>query len=241
MALSAVTTWEVRTAGSDTACSGGFVTGASGTDYSQQDAAQFSGTNLASANGTTNPPQVTSATHNFVAADVGNIIQITAGTNWTAGFYQIVSCAANAATLDRACGTAASISGGTWCEGGALAAPGIASGAKAQGNDVWIKAGTYTISSSTENIATGKVKEIFGTGGGVDGANFSRWEGYQSLRNDKGTKPILKVAAAGVTAIIVFHSEAQSLIVDNIEIDGNSKTDITALSFDNFYNYALRL
>jgi hypothetical protein len=63
---------------------------------------------------------ITSATHNFVAADVGNLIQITAGTNWTTGFYQIVSVAANAATLDRAVGTAVSLTNGTFAVGGAL-------------------------------------------------------------------------------------------------------------------------
>src|ERR1044071_7124465 len=110
MAISVNTYWDVRTTGSDNN-GGGFVIGSSGTDYSQQDASQYSGTNLASTNGTTNPSVVTSATHNFVAADVGNIIRITAGSNWTTGYYQIVSVSSNAATLDRAVGTAATLSG----------------------------------------------------------------------------------------------------------------------------------
>lgn len=59
MALPAATVWEVRTTGSDAACSGGFVAGASGTDYSQQNAAQYSASDLASANGTNASPQVT--------------------------------------------------------------------------------------------------------------------------------------------------------------------------------------
>jgi hypothetical protein len=48
MALSSATVLEVRTTGVDTN-GGGFVTGATGTDFSQQNAAQYSGTNLASA------------------------------------------------------------------------------------------------------------------------------------------------------------------------------------------------
>jgi len=110
MALASAFVWEVRTTGSDTQCSGGFKAGASGTDYSNQDAAQFSGTNLA-IDLTTNT-KVTSATHNFVAADVGNTIQITAGVGYTTGVYEIISVASNAATLDRSPG-AVGLTGGT--------------------------------------------------------------------------------------------------------------------------------
>src|SRR5438105_2455552 len=98
MAISASFVWEVRTTGADTN-GGGFKTGATGTDFSQQDAAQASGADLA-VDATTNT-KITSATHNFVAADVGNLIQISAGTGYTTGFYEIVSVASNAATLDR--------------------------------------------------------------------------------------------------------------------------------------------
>jgi hypothetical protein len=43
--------------------------------------------------------KVTSASYNFVAADVGGWLDIAAGGAWTAGRYSIVSVAANAATL----------------------------------------------------------------------------------------------------------------------------------------------
>src|SRR6476661_4844198 len=127
MSLSAATVWEVRPAGSGASDNngGGFVAGASGTDFSQQDAAAYSGTNLA-IDAATNT-KVTSATHNFVAADVGNLLQITAGAGFTTGFYQIVSVASNAATLDRSAGTLGS-TGGTFAVGGALASPGKAAG-----------------------------------------------------------------------------------------------------------------
>lgn len=75
---------------------------------------EFSGTNLATSNGNAAAPVVTSATHNFTTDEVNNLINVTAGTNWTAGLYKIVSVSANAATLDRACGTAASLTSGTW-------------------------------------------------------------------------------------------------------------------------------
>ncbi len=143
MAISALTQFEVRTTGADTN-GGGFVAGASGTDYSTQDAAQSSGTNLV-VDATTNT-KVTSASHNFVATDVGNLIQITAGSGWTTGFYQVVSVASNAATLDRS-PAATSTTGGTWALGGGLATIAKALTGWAVSNIIWVKKGTYTKTS----------------------------------------------------------------------------------------------
>src|SRR5260221_6595295 len=101
MALSVLTVWEVRpTAGNDLN-GGGFHTGASGTDYSQQDTAQYSASDLTSISSLV----VSSASHNFVATDVGHIINIASGTGFTVGFYEIVSVGSNQATLDRSPGT----------------------------------------------------------------------------------------------------------------------------------------
>jgi hypothetical protein len=142
-ALPATTVWEVRpTVGSDTAASGCFDSTKSGTDYSQQNAAQYSGTNLVSVSSLV----VSSATHNFVAADVGNCIQITAGTGFTTGFYEIVSASANQATLDRSPGTAGA--GGTFFVGGALATIAQVNTNWTPSNICWVKAtGAYTVTS----------------------------------------------------------------------------------------------
>lgn len=166
MAVNANTHWECRITGpAGNLAGGGFVSGASGTDYSQQNAAQYSGTNLASANGTTNPSVITSATHNFVAADVGNIIHITAGTNWTTGWYEIVSVAANAATLDRAVGTAASLSSGTFFVGGAMslnaATDSAFFNAMSNGNTVWMKNGAFIAGVTITAVAAGAQSTIF--------------------------------------------------------------------------------
>src|SRR4051794_28898639 len=114
MSLSAATVWEVRpgATGASANNGGGFVAGATGTDYSQQNSPQYNAADLSGTNANTATPAVTSASHSFVGADVGNLIHITAGTNWTAGFYQIVSVAAGAATLDRACASVASPTSG---------------------------------------------------------------------------------------------------------------------------------
>jgi hypothetical protein len=119
-AIHADTVWEcMQDATANNVNGGGFnASNASpGIDRSQQTTAHDNGTDLAidAADNTV----VSSASHNFVAADNGNIIHITAGTGFTAGWYEIVSTASNEATLDRACGSVGSTNG-TWYLGGAL-------------------------------------------------------------------------------------------------------------------------
>jgi len=143
MALSADTIWEIRANG-NTDNGGGFVDGASGTDYSQQDAAQVSYTDLAidAADNTI----LTSATTPFTAAHVGNILNITGGSGFTQGRYQIVSVdGSNKATVDRACGSTGSTSG-TGKLGGARILVDAAFNDMVNGNIAYIKAdGTHTL------------------------------------------------------------------------------------------------
>ncbi len=120
MALSATTHWEVRNAGSDSVCSGGF------------DPGQTAGMNTdgAATLATSTAPVFTSASYSFVAGDVGAWVFIGAGTNWIAGWYKIASVAGGAATLNATheqyslypcgvsafdgCATVASPTGATW-------------------------------------------------------------------------------------------------------------------------------
>lgn len=212
MALSAAIVWEVRSAGSDTLCSGGFKAGATGTDYSQQNAAQYNATDLV-VDAVTNT-KVTSASHSFVAADVGNILRITAGAGWTTGFYEIVSVASGAATLDRS-PAATGTTGGTYYVGGAFASPGQAGGAKVAGNTVYIQGATYLMSGSA-NTSGGPISDTTG-GTGLTAPSF--WIGYQSSRGDLGTRPVLKANANGLTLLSIT---AAHVTVDNLEVDGNS-------------------
>lgn len=101
MALSEHTVWDVRTTGSNTN-GGGFVTGASGTDWSQQDAAQYAVTDAVTDGSST----ITSATASFGTDVVGNILYITGGTGAiVADFYQItVRNSATSITVDRSTG-----------------------------------------------------------------------------------------------------------------------------------------
>lgn len=170
MTLSANTIFEIRTAGDNNA-GGGFVAGASGTDYSQQNAIHATRTDLV-IDGTIDT-DITSAADNFASDDVGNLINITAGTGFTVGRYEIVSVAAGVATLDRAVGTLGS-TGGTGYLGGAYddlnaTFMNIATA----GNTFYIKAdATYTLTANW--------------GMGTDGTSvfIIAVEGYKTTRGD---------------------------------------------------------
>src|SRR5215471_17621800 len=73
---------------------GGFVAGASGTDYSCQPAAQVAVTDLV-ANGTFT---ITSATANFNATHVGSLIYLSGGSGSLAGTRRGISSVTNATT-----------------------------------------------------------------------------------------------------------------------------------------------
>lgn len=148
MALAAAMKWTVKTGGS-AANSGGFTVGASGTDYSKQDSAQFSVTDLA-IDAVTNT-KVTSSTIGFDATSPGNTIIVSAGSGFTTGTYEILSVAAGVATLDRAVGTVGS-TGGTAKLGGAKARLDNCDGVVVAGNTIYVEGGTY--SSTTTNTLT---------------------------------------------------------------------------------------
>lgn len=188
MAIGATCVWEVRaTATAGNLNGGGFVPGGGGTDYSQQDAAQFNGTDLAGENANTGTPDVSAASHSFVAADVGNMIHITAGSNWTPGWYEIKSVSAGKARLDRACASVASPSGGTWYEGGAIslqdASDSTWAAVPVAGNVIYIKNGSYTLGAGVTLAPSGSS----GSGCKVIGYNTTRGDDPATL----ATRPTL--------------------------------------------------
>lgn len=229
MALNAATTWEVRTTGSDNS-GGGFRDGASGTDYSQQNAAQKSGTDLAIH--ASDATKVRPVAAGVSANDIGNLIQIRAGTGFTTGFYEITAQDGTYWTLDRAAGTLSS-SGGTYAMGGALASPGKVGGAIVAGNKVWFKAGTYTITSASVNVAGGVLRDVVG---GVDWSRPLWWEGYNASRGDKSaTRPVFTLQNSLTTSpitIVDYEGSAKKYTVcDNIDVDaGTGNTQATGIS-----------
>lgn len=231
MALAAAFVWEVRTTGSDTN-GGGFKAGASGTDFSQQDAAQFTPSGLTTVGVTTVIAYAAAA-----STMVGNIINITGGTNFIAGWYEITAVSVGVSiTVDRNC-TTGSGAAGTANIGGAFASPGQMGSVAVAGNSGWIKAGTYTYTNSTANTSGGPFSFTLG---GSSPTSPSKWEGYQTTRGDMGTPPVISAGAR--TGITVFNVSVSNYnIVVNITVDGNSGASNTGLIIDSPRSQGIKL
>ena len=198
-------------------------------DYSQQNGAQVTYTDLASAGAGL---VATSVAHPFGKQQVGNALQITGGTNFNTGIYVLASVAAGAGTFVGAGNMESGIgASGTGGLGGAFATPGKAGGFKVAGNDVlWQANGTtpYNLSSASANVAGGIVSD---TTGGVDQTNPTWWVGWNTVRtlyNTDATWPILNANAQTTLTLISFigaYTRAR-----NIVVDGNSKASLTGLN-----------
>lgn len=216
MALSYDLDWEIRTTGDNTN-GGAYKRTGTGTDYSQQDVAELSLTDCATASaGSTT---LTSSTGGFTAAMVGNTINISSGTNITAGFYEITGYTdTNTVTIDRAPDDGVGgISGATGKVGGALAWPldGVA-----QYNKVWIRSGTYTLTNTTVGAAYGPIY-LNQTNTGCN------YEGYENTRGDLGTPPVFSAGSqnpSSLTAIINTRTQFSGCHIINIKVDGVDKT-----------------
>ena len=212
MTISANTVWEVRTTGNDTQCGGGFdatIAGA-GTDYSQQNSAQATGTV------TSSTTTVTATTGIFTAAMVGN--SITDGTT----YKQITGyTSATVVTVD----SAPAWTSATVYVGGALASPGKTAGLTTAGNTVYIKTGIYLVTTASANVLNGCVSIT--AAGTAARPNF--WRGYTTARGDaSGAKPVLK--ASGITNATLVSLTGTYTRFENMELDGNTLTSITTLT-----------
>jgi len=220
VALSGNTVFEVRTDGADTN-GGGFVTGAAGTDYSQQASPQKSGTDLAIHASDATKVQPVAA--GVAAADVGNLVQITAGTGFTAGWYEITAQDGTYWTLDRAAGTTSS-TGGTYAMGGALASPGQLGKALinhgVSGMVAYLQSGTHDVSVNADNVAGGKLS--------LAAYDKHLWiEGYGSVRGDLSyaNMPVVR-DTVDIGNDSLFHLDGlhytNFIYCVNVKFDGNN-------------------
>jgi len=186
-AISANTSWELRsTATANNVNGGGFVAGASGVDYSQQDTAHLTITDLASdASG-----KVSSALTPFDTNDIGNILHITAaGTGFTIGWYEVIDVSGGVlAELDRSPG--ASKTGGTAYLGGAMSLNSTLESeffnSVVAGNTIWVKYGTYNYGETTFSASNGTADAPI------------KLLGYNTTRGDKPTGISRPTLAQGV-------------------------------------------
>jgi len=208
-AIPAGTVWEIRpTAGADTN-GGGFVSGASGTDFSQQNSAQTTYTDLVIGSTTT---QLTSAAHPFGSTHPGNFINITGGSGCTTGWFSISSVSSVTATMDRSVGTAASTCTGNL--GGAFATIGAMNSIATAGNITWVKAsGTISITSSIAiNYSSSASSNV-----------STQISGYTSTRGDGG--PVTIQQSSGSSTMVNITSIG-GLTFRNFVIDCNSTNSI---------------
>lgn len=179
--------WDVRTTG-NTANGGGFdaASGAPGTDYSTQDAAQIAYTDMV-IDATTNT-KFSSAGNPVVAGIVGNVINVTSGTGFTVQRVQVISQdGAGNATCDKSLGTLGS-TGGNGNLGGGLTTVAAAEALVVAGNKVHIKSSAnYTLTVAVSLAAAGDA-----TAGPIS------YIGYSSTHNDGGTKPLITTATNSV-------------------------------------------
>ena len=198
MALASGIVWEVRTTSTATAgnmSGGGFKTGASGTDYSQQNSPQYALT------GGTSAGAGADILHASAAADmVGNVLYLVSGTNVTAGWYEITSVSVGVSiTVDRNCttGVGASI---VFNVGGAIALGTTLDSDFFQqivaGNKVYIKFGSYTLGEAISAGNSGTVNA------GI------KVLGYNSTRDDNpttlATRPTIANGSSGGIATGTF-------------------------------------
>lgn len=239
MALSGNTVFEVRPGGSDTN-GGGFVTGASGTDRSQQTAAWATLTTASTVGTNTTWLMVSATDYTVTTADVGNLVQISGGTA-TAGVYQItaVDVPTNRWSLDRALGTTGQTAPGNM--GGALATPGgagliVAANAVA-GITVFIQysATPYSITSTTANVS----------GGLVTPPSNTYWVGYDLSRTKwpapGGNRPTIQLQSGLGSSLIMFAGTNNTYFLQNVILDCNSNTLCRAgvMSGEYFYVKAI--
>lgn len=221
MALAAGTIWEIESGGSDT--NGGSVNPTTVvTDYSQQLTAQVAVTNAVAAGSTT----ITSASGLFTAAMVGNGVYLQGGTgSLAAGWYQVVSFT-NSTTIvvDR---VVAAGTGITLNLGGALASLGgvfVTGAGLSGGHIVYVKSGTYSVTSATINIA----------GGTCSGSISPAFIGYSTNRTltNTDTKPLIQFGVSGISMFVTRG------LVYNIAFDGNAKTTarVSGANDTTFYN-----
>jgi hypothetical protein len=220
-AISNNTAWEVRTTGNDTS-GGGFVAGATGTDMSQFDnknatacsSCQSATVNISTvdavANGTTT---ITSATGNFSAAIVGNIIEFSGGTGSIAAVWKQVTAFTNSTTITIDSSIAASTAM-TMNIGGALATIGKALGLMTTTNIIFVKAtAIYTI---TANLTLPNSANQTPT----NTAPPNQVIGYTTTRTDAGRATIQFSTNTGITGFDGTNSGGW--YISNFVIDCNS-------------------
>ena len=215
----------------------GGAAGVVGDDRSQSNAAAFSG-----ATATTDGAGVlSSGTHGFVQADVGNFInlQSCSGGTLTAGIYEVIGVAANAATLNVSPGL--SLTGCTWAEGGAIkvlrgttgAAFTLATNMVSQ-NRAFVKAESGQ--TTAENQTFSQVTVPF-----TAGTNANRITGYVTSRTETQSAANRATLTLSLGASTGFALSNMGWILENFTINCAGLSSTTGISFGNSHGQAVNV
>lgn len=181
--------------------------GTGGVDYSQLDAPQFALTGIATA-GTGTSFLYASAAANMV----GNYLKVVSGTNFTVGWFQIISVSAGVSvTVDRNICTGVGASG-VINIGGAVSKHSDVSGITDSGHRIWIKNdGTYTLTSSAAVfLQSNSQKGIFVIG-------------YTTTRGDNG-KAIITTATNSVNLFQSADTTVWGYVFRNLDLRNTATT-----------------
>lgn len=214
MAYSAATRWPVFFGG-NAQNGGGFVTGASGTNFSLQNSPQYALTGVTSAGAGDTVLSVSAA-----ADMVGNYIYVVSGTNFTTGEFQITSVSVGVSITCATNNSGASISTGAGATGvmnvgGAKSTVADVSGAIAvAGNYIDVKSdGTYTRATTITCGPTSK-------GSLTAGPIIVR--GFASTPSDGGTRPSIGCSGSGIAVFTC--NDADYWKFDNLSITHTHST-----------------
>lgn len=201
-AIASTAVWEIQTGGDNTN-GGGYVSG--GTDYSQSTTPITSVTDGVAAGTTT----ITSATASFTAAMVGNIMSLEGGTGTLTRTRRQITGFTNSTTVTVDASVAAG-TGITVKVGGCLATVAEATTSIVAGNDIYIKAGTYTHTATwTQNVA--------GTIGAI-----IRWIGYDTNRTYYNTDTMPLITQTTTTTTLLTVSGANFNIFRNLSFSNTT-------------------
>lgn len=117
--------------------------------------------------------------------------------------------------------TSGNDSTGTGAIGSPYATPGKAASVMAAGDTIDVSAGTYVMTTATTNIAGGCISDTRNSSGVIN-----RWIGHGSVIFQAGT---------GLSSVDLFFTNANRLYIENIAIDGNSKSGVNGFNINGNY------
>ena len=246
--------FEVRTDGDDTN-GGGFAAPASsystGTDRSQQASAYVAtgsggvtATTMAGS-GSLYRRSVVLSGHIVASADVGNLVSLTCSdSDVFDGLYMIKAVDTSTNTWEfisenRNSTTALNASGVsvTFKMGGAFASPGMVGYLQDFWIndkfilDVWVKSGTYTLSSTSSNVSGGWLSVL--------GGSQMKIEGYETTRGDSrsgGARPVIAAGSSGHTGTMLTVNTG-SLFAVEIDGGGTATDGVTLGNYNSLAAY----